>query len=185
MTTTQAWKNIAGSQYRYGRYTLELEGNLRFGPLGRIRWNTNAGIYSGTAPFALLELQPANETALSIQPSFNLLRYFEFVTDRWVRASIEWHGEGAILNHIPIIRRAGLREVVGVKGVIGSWDTRHEELISLPVGTTGLNGSYAEAVVGIENIFQFLRIDYHYRLTESYEGMRKNWGIRVGVSVEL
>lgn len=185
LTTTQAWKNIAGSQYRYGRYTLELEGNLRFGPLGRIRWNTNAGIYSGTAPFALLELQPANETALSIQPSFNLLRYFEFVTDRWVRASIEWHGEGAILNHIPIIRRAGLREVVGVKGVIGSWDTRHEELISLPVGTTGLNGSYAEAVVGIENIFQFLRIDYHYRLTESYEGMRKNWGIRVGVSVEL
>ena len=184
-TTTQAWKDIADSQYRYGRYTLELEGKLRFGPLGRVRWNTNMGLYSGTAPFALLELQPANETALSIQPSFNLLRYFEYVTDKWVRASIEWHGEGAILNHIPFIRRAKLREVFGIKGVVGSWNTKHEELISLPEGTTGLNGTYAEGVIGIENIFQFLRIDYHQRLTVSNGGMRGNWGIRVGFTVEL
>jgi hypothetical protein len=191
-TTTQAWKDIAGSQYRYGRYTLELEGKLRFGPFGRIWWNTNTGIYSGSAPFALMELQPANETAISIQPSFNLLRYLEFVTDKWVRACLEWHGEGALLNHIPFIRRAGLREVVGVKGVLGSWDTRHEALIELPDGdgttelkTTGLNGYYAEGVIGIENIFKFLRLDYHFRLTKSSDGMRKNRGIRVGVSVEL
>ena len=188
LTTTQAWRDIAGSQYRYGRYTLELEGKLRFGPFGRIRWNTNSGVYSGTAPFALMELQPANETVISIQPSFNLLRYFEFVTDKWARASVEWHGEGAILNHIPLIRRAGMREVVGVKGVLGSWNPRHETLIELPEGTTGLNGVYAEAVVGIENIFQFIRVDYHFRLTESSEGMRQNHGIhgiRVGVNVEL
>ena len=184
-STTQAWKNIAGSQYRYGRYTLELEGKLRFGPLGRVRWNTNTGIYSGTAPFALMELQPANETALSIQPSFNLLRYFEYVTDKWVRASIEWHGEGAILNHIPLIRRAKFREVIGIKGVLGAWDTKHEALVSLPDGTTGLNGIYAEGVIGIENIFQLFRIDYHRRLTGSAEGMRDNWGIRLGFSVEL
>jgi len=185
LTTTQAWKDIGGSQYRYGRYTLELEGKLRFGPFGRIRWNTNAGMYSGTAPFALMELQPANETLLSIQPSFNLLSYFELVTDKWARASIEWHGEGAILNHIPLIKRAGLREVVGVKGVIGSWDSRHETIIALPEGTTGLDRGYAEAVFGIENIFRFLRIDYHFRLTESAEGMRQNHGFRVGVTVEL
>ena len=79
-TTTQGWKGIAGSQFRYGRYTLGVEGKLRMGPLGRIEWNTQGGFYSGTAPFALMELQPANETALSIQPAFNLLRYFEFVT---------------------------------------------------------------------------------------------------------
>ena len=185
VTTTQAWKNIGGSQYRYGRYTLELEGRLRFGPFGRIRWNTNAGMYSGTAPFALMELQPANETLLSIQPSFNLLSYFEFVTDKWARASVEWHGEGAIFNHIPLIKRAGLREVIGVKGVIGSWDPIHETIIALPEGTSGLSRGYAEGVVGIENIFQFLRIDYHFRLTESMEGMRQNYGFRVGVSVEL
>ena len=107
------------------------------------------------------------------------------MTDKWARVSGEWHGEGAILNHIPFIRRAGIREVVGVKGVMGSWDPKHEALIALPEGTTGLNGYYAEGVVGLENILDFFRVDYHFRLTESSDGMRQNHGIRVGFSVEL
>jgi hypothetical protein len=132
-----------------------------------------------------MELQPANETALSIQPAFNLLRYFEFVSDRWVRGGAEWHGEGAVLNYIPFIRRAGLREIIGVKAVYGSWDARHEELVPLPENTKGLNGGYAEAVFGLENIFSFLRVDGHLRLTKTEEGMRKKFGIRVGIAIEL
>jgi hypothetical protein len=184
-TTTQGWKGISGSQFRYGRYTIGLKGKLRMGPLGRIEWSSEGGFYSGTAPFALMELQPANETALSIQPAFNLLRYFEFVSDRWVRGGAEWHGEGAVLNYIPFIRRAGLREIIGVKAVYGSWDARHEELVPLPENTKGLNGGYAEAVFGLENIFSFLRVDGHLRLTKTEEGMRKKFGIRVGIAIEL
>ena len=184
-TTTQGWKGIAGSQFRYGRYTLGVEGKLRLGPLGRIEWNGEGGFYSGTAPFALMELQPANETALSIQPAFNLLRYFEFVTDKWIRGCAEWHGEGVILNHIPFIRRAELREVIGVKAVLGGWDKKHEELVPLPDNTTGLDGGYAEAVLGLENIFSFLRVDGHLRLTETKDGMRKSFGIRIGIAIEL
>lgn len=184
-TTTQGFKGIAGSMYRYGRYTLGVDGKLRMGPLGRIEWNAEGGTYTGVAPFPLLELQPANETALSIQQAFNLLRYFEFVTDEWVRGGAEWHGEGIVLGRLPLIKRMGLREVLGVKAVYGSWDTRHEALVELPETTKGLNGTYAEAVIGVENIFQILRLDVHYRITESTEGMRDNWGIRVGMGVEF
>ena len=67
----------------------------------------------------MLELQPANETALSIQQAFNLLRYFEFVTDEWVRGGAEWHGEGIVLGRLPLIKRMGLREVLGVKVFVG------------------------------------------------------------------
>lgn len=184
-STTQGWKGIAGSMYRYGRYSLGVTGRIRMGPLGRIKWNCEGGTYTGTAPFPLMELQPANETALSIQQSFNLLRYFEFVTDEWVRGGAEWHGEGLVLGRIPLIKRLDLREVIGIKGVYGSWDTRHEALVELPETTSGLNGYYAEAVAGVENIFQFLRLDVHYRLTESKEGMRDNWGVRVGMAMEF
>ena len=69
--------------------------------------------------------------------------------------------------------------------MFGSWDTRHEELIALPETTTGLNGIYAEAVLGLENIFHFLRVDYNLRLTKSVDGMRQNGGFRVGVTMEL
>ena len=184
-TTTQGWKGVAGSMYRYGRYTLGVNGKLRMGPLGRIEWNAEGGTYTGLAPFPLLELQPANETALSIQQSFNLLRYFEYVTDEWVRGGAEWHGEGLVLGRLPLIKRLELREVIGIKAVYGSWDTRHEALVELPETTKGLNGTYAEAVFGVENIFQFLRLDVHYRITESLEGMRDNWGVRVGMGVEF
>ncbi len=185
LTTTQGWKGIAGSQFRYGRYTLGVEGKWRMGPLGRIDWNTEAGTYSGVAPYPLLELQPANETALSIRNAFNLLEYFEYVTDSWARGIFEWHGEGVILGRIPLIKELNLREVVGVKGVYGGWMDKHEEILELPENSTGLNGFYGEAVFGIENILQFIRVDFNMRLNQLTEDTRKNMGVRVGIAVEL
>ena len=185
LTTTQGWKGIAGSQYRYGRYTFGIEGVLRMGPLGRIRYDSELGTYSGEAPFPLLELPPANETVLSIRNSFNLMNYFEFVTDTWARGVFEWNGEGMILDRIPLIRRLELREIIGVKGVYGQWDDRHESILELPEGTTGLDGFYGEAVIGLGNIFHFIRVDFNMKLAHRSSEMRENWGVRVGVAVEL
>ena len=90
------------------------------------------------------------------------MRYFEFVSDTWARGAFEWQGEGAILVHLPLLHRLELSET-----------------------TSGLTGVYAEAVIGLENIFHFLRVDYHMRLSSSEEGMLKNWGIRGGVAAEF
>ena len=155
------------------------------GPLGRIDWNTEAGTYSGLAPYPLLELQPANETALSIRNAFNLLDYFEYVNDSWARGIFEWHGEGVLLGRIPLIKELNLREVVGVKGVYGGWRDKNEEILELPENSTGLNGFYGEAVFGIENILQFIRVDFNMRLNQLTEDTRKNMGVRVGIAVEL
>ncbi|MEC7653631.1 MAG: DUF5686 family protein [Bacteroidota bacterium] len=185
LTTTQGWKGIAGSQYRYGRYTLGLEGKLRLGPLGRIDYNSEIGTYSGKAPFPLLELQPANETVLSIKESFNLLQYFEYVTDTWARGFYEWHGEGLVLGRIPWIKQLELRELIGIKGVYGRWDDRHESILELPESTNGLNGFYGEAVIGIENILGLMRVDFNLQLKEPTIDFSEKWGIRVGLGFEL
>jgi hypothetical protein len=55
----------------------------------------------------------------------------------------------------------------------------------MPSTTTGLQGWYAEAVVGIENIFHVLRFDVHRRLTTTVPGMRAAWGWRIGLGIEL
>ena len=94
------------------------------------------------------------------------------------------NGGGLVLSRIPI-SNTYLREVAGIKGVHSQWDERHETVTAMPTTTTGLNGWYAESVVGVENLFRFLRIDVHRRLTESAEGMRDPWGVRIGFSVEL
>jgi hypothetical protein len=89
------------------------------------------------------------------------------------------------LGRLPGIKRLRLRELAGVKGVFSTWDPRHETVTEMPATTTGLDGWYAEAIVGIENIFSVLRVDVHRRLTPSAEGMREPWGVRVGLGIEL
>ena len=89
------------------------------------------GMYTGKAPVLLTELQPANETVLSINEAFNLLRFMEFASDRWWRSYAEWHGEGVVLGRVPLIRGLGLREVVGVKAVRSTWDGRHESVTAM------------------------------------------------------
>jgi hypothetical protein len=84
-----------------------------------------------------------------------------------------------------VIKNLHLREVVGIKGVISSWDMRHETVTAMPATTTGLNGTYAEAVFGVENLFRVFRIDVHRRVTESLPGMREPWGVRLGLGFEL
>ena len=184
-TVTLGLPNIAKSEFSYQRWTLDAEGTKRLGPLGRLEWWVQTGMYSGRAPVVLTELQPANETSLSINEAFNLLRFMEFASDRWTRGCVEWHGEGLVLGRIPIIKHLHLREVAGIKGVHSQWDDRHETVTAMPTTTTGLNGWYAESVFGVENLFRFLRIDVHRRLTESATGMRDPWGVRIGFSVEL
>ena len=110
-------------------------------------------MYTGKAPVLLTELQPANETALSINEAFNLLRFMEFASDRWWRSYAEWHGEGIVLGRLPLIRGLRLREGVGVKAVRSTWDARHEDVTDMPSTTSGLDGWYGEAVFGVENIF--------------------------------
>ena len=116
--------------------------------------------------------------------AFNMLRVFERVTDQWASASVEWHGDGILFNHLPLLRRLELREVVGVKGITGSWDPKHEALLELPEGTTGLNGPYSECSVGLENIFGFFRVDGVWR-TDLPLAEPASRGIRFGFSLGI
>ena len=185
-TATLGLPNVLGSEFNYQRWTLDAEGIQRMGPLGRIEWWSQGGMYTGKAPVVLTELQPANETFLSIFEAFNLLRFMEFASDKWIRGCAEWHGEGTLLGRIPLIRDLRIREVVGIKGVYSLWDERHETIMDMPNTTTGLDKRwYAEGVIGVENLFKFMRVDVHCRLTPSVEGMREPWGVRVGLGLEL
>ena len=183
-TVTWAMPNVLGSQYNYTRCTLEGFDEIRLGWWGRLEWLALAGKYFGTAPFPLMEVVPTSGTIFMTEEAFNMLRLFEWVTDEWVSANVEWHGEGILFNHLPLLRRLELREVLGAKGIIGGWDTRHEALLELPEGTTGLNGAYSECSVGLENIFGFLRVDGVWR-TDLPLADPASRGIRFGFSVGI
>ncbi len=177
--------NVAGSQYRYERYTLGVTDIWRLGFWGHLWFQGEAGAYRGSAPFPLMEVVPASGTLIYDRLAFNLLNFYEFVADRWVRGALEWHAEGVVFNHLPAIRRLGWREVASAKAVVGGWDTRHESLLALPEGTSGLAKPVVEVSVGIENVFRFLRFDVVRRLDVPSDPERPVWGVRMGFSVEI
>ena len=176
--------NILGSQYRYTRWTMEGEDEMRLGWWGRLEWYAQAGFYQGTAPFALMEVVPASGTILLSDEAFSMINLYERVTDRWATGLLEWHAEGLVLNHLPLIRRLNLREVVGVRSISGAWDNKHETLLALPDNTSGLDGIYTECSLGLENILGFIRVDAVWR-TDRPVGERESWGIRFGFGAEI
>lgn len=183
-TVTWAMPHVFGSQYNYTRCTLEGYDEMRLGWWGRLEWLAQAGKYFGTAPFPLMEVVPTSGTFFMTPEAFNMLRLFERVTDEWVSANVEWHGEGILFNHLPLLRRLELREVVTVKGITGRWNDRHEMLLELPEGTTGMEGHYSECSVGLENIFGFLRVDGVWR-TDLPLNDPASRGLRIGFSVGI
>ena len=186
VTGTATWglPGVLGSQYNYLRSTLDAEDVARIGLVGRVEWLAQAGKYWGSAPYPLMEVVAASGTYFMTPESFNLLNPLELVTDEWVKASVEWHLEGFFLNHIPLLRRIGLREVAGVKSIVGSWDAKHEGLVALRDGTNGISAPYTECSLGIENIFRFLRIDAVWRTDREF-GTADSWGIRIGFAAEI
>ena len=52
-TVTLGLPNIAKSEFSYQRWTLDAEGTKRLGPLGRLEWWGQTGMYTGRAPVVL------------------------------------------------------------------------------------------------------------------------------------
>lgn len=183
-TVTWGMPDVLGSQYNYTRFTLDVEDEIRLGWWGRLEWLGQAGYYGGSAPFPLMEVVPTSGTFLMSSEAFNLLKFYENVVDQWVRGTIEWHTEGLVLNHLPLVRRLELREVASVRAIAGSWDSKHEQWLELPEGTTGLSQPYIEFGLGLENILGGLRVDAVWRTDKTW-GQPGSWSLRLGFSPSL
>jgi hypothetical protein len=131
------------------------------------------------------------------------MNYFEFVSDQFITFSYEHHFEGFFFNKIPGFNKLKWREILGIRGVWGSLSDQNRGYMALPHGTydlrdqlTGKYVPYMEVNVGIENIFNIIRIDFVYRLTHRKQADPNNpgqmlyneafnWGIFGGFSFDF
>ncbi|MCF8369551.1 MAG: DUF5686 and carboxypeptidase regulatory-like domain-containing protein [Bacteroidales bacterium] len=157
--------NAFGSQYEYHRAAIGIRHWFNILNIGWSKYNLEAGKIWGTLPFPLLELHPGNETFLFDEYAFNLMNFFEFVSDEYVSMYYTHHFDGFFLNHIPLMRKLKWREVGFLKGVIGTLSDANKNYNELPDITHTLEKPYIEAGVGIENIFKVVRIDGIWRLS--------------------
>ena len=125
------------------------------------------------------------------------MNYFEFVSDQYVQAFWQHHFNGLLFNRVPGIKNFDLREVVGINMAYGTLSSKNKSFNSNNAFTIMDDVPYFEADLGVENIFDIIRVDFLYRLTynddfykKEYElanpGSKINvWGIKVGLQISF
>lgn len=169
---------------RYMRLHSTLKQRFYFGQT-QLNLAVENGIYFGKLPYSVLNIARGNKTYGFYRYDFNLMDYLEFVCDRYLYVHADYHLEGLLLHKLPAVHKLGLREVVGLKLMVGGLGERHTAMLDLPDGVGGPTRPYAEVNFGIDNVFRFFRFDFVWRpIGESHVGAPK-MGLRAQFSVKI
>jgi Family of unknown function (DUF5686) len=196
LTYTMGIKDLAGGEYDYQTLRFKAEKTFYISPLGRGIGVIEAGKTWGKIPFPLLAAHRANQTYAYLLESYNLMNFFEFMSDKYVSGTVYHNFGGFFFNRVPVLKKLDLREVITFKTLYGTISTqnrptRSNGLLNFPRDERGntLTHSldkqpYFEASIGVSNIFKLIRIDYIRRL--SYlDSKVQNWGIRANAKLEF
>ena len=154
-----------GSEFEYHRLKVGVRQWFNVASLGWSKYMIDAGKIWGTLPYPLLKLMPGNETFLFDEYAYNLMDYYEFVSDAYIGIYYTHHFDGLLLNHIPFMRKLKWRTVIHGRGVVGTLTNANKNYSEFPRITHDLQRPYYEAGVGIENIFKMFRVDAMWRLS--------------------
>lgn len=191
---TLGLNRFLGGDFQYHKFNFLVEQSVRLGQLGRSDYLLDAGLIPSTVPYPVLKAHLGNQSPFYNAGAFNLMRYFEFVSDRYVALRLDHHFEGFLLNSIPAIKQLNWRLVatgnVLYGGVAGANDAiipyldpdsgeplpRFQPLGRLP---------YAEVGYGVENIFRVARVDLLHRLTYRHSPGARNFGVKLSLQFRL
>jgi hypothetical protein len=183
ITYTQGVKGALKGEYNYQKIKADVTAKIPINPLGFMKVKFDAGKIFGALPYPLLELHKGNETYAFDYYAFNMMNYYEFVSDQFVSGFAEQHFQGLFFNHLPLLRKLKLREVATIRGVIGSVSDKHREVMLFPRGLTDVGTPYFESSLGVENILKIVRIDAMWRLNHLDEPHVQRFGIRAMLEI--
>lgn len=191
-------KDFLGGQYNYQSVRGTIYKRLYLSQLGLADIVLGGGYIFGKVPYPLLDIARANQTYAYQLNSYSLMNFLEFVSDRYVSVNVDYHMYGFILNKIPLFRKLKLREVATFKMLYGGVrpENRPENdpsLLKFPTSTTTGQTTtfslekepYMEVSVGVENIFNLIRVDLVKRLSYLDHPNVSNLGIRARINFDF
>jgi hypothetical protein len=186
MGYTHAFKDVLGGSFNYDKFYLNIRQSVKTGIMGHAFYYIKGAKYFGVVPFPALDIHPGNQTFYFSTTSFNLMNFYEFVSDQYISAFYEQYMEGLITNRIPLLKKLHWRTLATAKAVYGSMSDQNRKIIPLQYQTfrTLERIPYMEVSYGFENMFRYFRVDVVHRLSYRYEGARK-WGVLVSAQFNL
>ncbi|GAP43587.1 hypothetical protein TBC1_111743 [Lentimicrobium saccharophilum] len=176
---------LFSGDFEYHRLQLSLRHWFNILSWGWSKYNIEAGKIWGKVPYPLLKIHPGNETYVYDESAFNLMNYYEFISDQYISFYYTHHFVGAFFNKIPVFRKLKWREVAQVKGVIGNVTKENLAFSALPAGTYTTWKPYVEAGLGIENIFRIFRVDAVWRLSYYDHTDINKFGVMVSMQFDF
>ncbi|WP_394345975.1 DUF5686 family protein [Flavobacterium humi] len=160
---SQGLKGVFNSDFNYQKLQLYYRQPIFMGGMGRLFSTFEVGKIFGEVPLGLMAVVPGNQSYFVIDNTYNLMNYYEFITDQYTSLHLEHHFNGRIFSRIPFMKKLNWREIVGVKAVYGSVSDQNRA-----INASGLNymapvNGYWEYHAGVANIFKVFRIDFAWR----------------------
>jgi len=160
---SQGIKGVFDSDFEYQKLQFYYRQPILIGGFGRMFTTFEVGKTFGEVPLGLLNVVPGNQSYFTIENTYALLDYYEFVTDTYASLHIEHNFNGRFLSRVPLLRKLNLREIVGIKGVWGEISDKNLALNASNINYVAPTKGYYEYSVGIGNIFKVFRIDFSWR----------------------
>ncbi len=190
---TRGLKGVLGSDLNYNKFNFSAVQFVRYGLIGNGKISLLAGLTPSTVPYPVLRAHLGNQTWFMNMSAFNMMQFFEFVSDRFVSLNYQHNFEGLGLNSLPLVRKLKLRFVAQGNLLLGEVNQRNIDLIpkslngNSPAGFTSLSRGrpYAEVGYGVENILHLVRIDFIHRLTYLSNPGARNFGVKVSLQFKL
>jgi hypothetical protein len=182
---TYGMPGVFKSDFEYHKLNFSVKHWFNVLSWGWSKYHIEAGKIWGEVPYPFLKIHPGNETYIFDESAFNLMNYYEFVSDQYLSFYYTHHFVGAFLNKVPLLRKLKWREVAQVKGVIGSVSNKNLAYSLLPKGTYTIRKPYFEAGLGIENIFRIFRVDAVWRLSYYDHPEVKKFGVMVSMQLDF
>ena len=172
--------------FMYHKFNVSVTHSVSVGYLGRLTYRAEANYIPTALPYFILKTPLGNQTPFYNANAFNLMNYFEFVTDRSASLRLDHHFEGLLINSIPGLRALNWRLVATGNMLYGKLSDRSRRINGDNPDLPGsISTPYVEVGYGVENIFKFLRVDFIHRLTYRDVPRTSNFGIKVGAQFRL
>jgi len=168
-------KGIFGSGYNYKITSFDIYKKIYLPyRIGDFKVRFSGGKVWDRLPFPLLFIPAGNQGYIFKTEDYNLMNFYEFVTDRYVSGNFALAFNWSPINIV--YSKSKIRTNLGLKTIYGSLSDNnnpqlHPELFVFNNGIRALGTDpYVEANIGLGNILKVLRIDYVQRFTYQNRG---------------
>jgi hypothetical protein len=186
-------EGFLGGEFNYDKLNLIISHQMTTSVFGTAEWYIYMGKIFGALPYPLLDVARGNESAIYSDFNYNLMNFYEFVSDEFIHASYTQRFEGVIFNKIPYIDKLKLRNYFVVKAAYGQMSNENKSLMpltddqgrTLSTINTFAKEPYVEIGYGIENIFKIGTLGLSHRLNYRDLPGARLFGVNIGFRVQF